>query len=142
MIIGGVAFLVIIALIIYLLVKNKKDKDSLTTKKVKKQLRKDDEILAKVQSQLNEIEKSNEREKLINSVTAPVTITSEMTRKPLVYEEVKEEPPVQTASRPTITRTVEQNEEEVVTPVTRVCSICGHRVSVTLKTCPYCKRSF
>ena len=25
---------------------------------------------------------------------------------------------------------------------TRVCSICGHRVSAQLKTCPYCKRSF
>ena len=139
-IIAGVTLLVAIGLVVYLLIKNKKDKDSLTTTKVKNQLKKDDEILAKVQSQLNQTEKQME-----NTITPTTPITPVSINLESYKEEPKEVEPIPVyrdepveGQESKIVEVVEKPQQEE----TRVCSICGHRVSAELKTCPYCKRSF
>ena len=137
-IIAGITLLGAIGLVVYLVIKNKKDKDSLTTTKVKKQLKHDDEVLAKVQNQLNEVEKPMEN--TIITPTTPVSINPEPVYKAEPIEPVVE-PTAFVAPQPA--KEVEVvDDDEPKAEVTRVCSICGHRVSTTLKTCPYCKRSF
>lgn len=167
LIIAGCISLVAVVAIIILLIKNKKGKDSATTTKVKKQLKHDDEILKKVQNQLNEIEKTAPRP--VVTPTTPLSIAQDAPRpranveQPTYRQEVRqeqerpvtrqsymeslrsEEPKREIAQEQVVRRPVVKEEvKEDIPPAnaTRVCSICGHRVSVTLKTCPYCKRSF
>ena len=88
--------------------------------------------------------------------TAPLTINPNFVNRNKVVEEqvvIPEEKEVNYI-KPEINNrfdfnSVREESEKIERPVvledkdaTKVCSICGHRVSASLKTCPYCKRSF
>ena len=138
--------------IIILLIKNKKDKDKITTDNLKNQLR-EEEILknSKVEEPKKEVDPFGP--------TAPLSINPNFVNRNKVVEEQVVIPDEKEEIKPSITPEInnkfnfnsfrEEYEVKEEKPVvledkdaTKVCSICGHRVSATLKTCPYCKRSF
>ena len=138
--------------IIILLIKNKKDKEKVTTDNLKNQLR-EEEILKNL--------KEEEPKKEVDPFgpTAPLSINTNFVNRNKVVEEQVVIPDEKEDVKPSITPEInnkfnfnsfrEESEVKEEKPVvledkdaTKVCSICGHRVSATLKTCPYCKRSF
>jgi len=136
--------------IIILLIKNKKDKDKITTDNLKNQLR-EEEILK------NSKEEEPKKEIDPFGPTAPLSINPNFVNrnKPIEEEQVViPEEKEFNYIKPEINNrfdfnSVREESEKIERPVvledkdaTKVCSICGHRVSASLKTCPYCKRSF
>ena len=137
--------------IIVLLIKNKKNKENFTDTNLKNQLR-EEEILKK--------SKVEEPKKEIDPFgpTAPLSINPNFVNRNKAIEEkqvvIPEEEDIKASITPEINNkfnlsSVDKSEVKEETPVvledkdaTKVCSICGHRVSASLKTCPYCKRSF
>jgi len=138
--------------IIILLIKNKKDKEKITTDNLKNQLI-EEEILknSKVEEPKKEVDPFGP--------TAPLSINPNFVNRNKVVEEQVVIPDEKEEIKPSITPEInnkfnfnsfrEEYEVKEEKPVvledkdaTKVCSICGHRVSATLKTCPYCKRSF
>lgn len=155
----GIASLTIIFVIV-LLIKNKKNK-SFNKPKVKpinnKKLKGDEALLAKVQAQLGETTKEEIKKPILEeSQSLPkkddILILDETlpTRKTQIGEQRIVEDKAKIDERIIENRIFEERkplEEEKASQapnssLTKVCSICGHRVSVNLETCPYCKRKF
>jgi len=138
--------------IIVLLIKNKKDKEKFTDNNLKNQLREEEILKAKtVEEPKKEIDPFGP--------TAPLSINTNFVNRNKAIEEEQviipdEKEQVKSTITPEINNkfnlnSVKKTETKEETPVvledkdaTKVCSICGHRVSASLKTCPYCKRSF
>lgn len=151
----GAAVIGVAALIgiIVLLIKNKKDKEKFTDTNLKNQLREEEILKSKV---------VEEPKKEVDPFgpTAPLSINPNFVNrnKPIEEEQVvipEEKEEVKPSITPeinnkfsfnSIKKESEVKEEKPVVledkDATKVCSICGHRVSASLKTCPYCKRSF
>lgn len=155
----GIASLALIFVIV-LLIKNKKNK-SFNNPKVKpvnnKKLKDDEALLAKVQAQLGETTKEEIKKPILEeSQSLPkkddILILDETlpTRKTQIGEQRIVENKARVDERIIENRNFEERkplEEEKPShtsnsSLTKVCSICGHRVSVNLETCPYCKRKF
>ncbi len=141
--------------IVVLLIKNKKDKDKITTDNLKNQLR-EEEIL----KQANLVHEEKKEEDPFGP-TKPLSINPNYENSyssQNINNIQQEKPTISNVSNnvgginPDLnnrfnfnTYKEEQEERPVVLEdkdATKVCSICGHRVSASLKTCPYCKRSF
>lgn len=140
--------------IIYLLIKNKKDKDKITTDTIKLQLHEQDMLK----------QAANEEQKLakepVNQYgpTTPLSINTGINQNnnqtPNTASSIRQATRYQEYPEPNNNRfdfnayreeEPEIKEQPVVLEnkdATKVCSICGHRVSASLKTCPYCKRNF
>ncbi len=137
-IVAGVIGVALIALIIILIIKNRKKKDQFGTDELKNQL-KEEELLKQASNEI--IEKN------VNSYgpTTPLSINGTGINNTFRdnYQSANEQ--ISKSLPPRVSPLEDKIERPVVledTDATKVCSICGHRVAASLKTCPYCKRSF
>lgn len=154
------AILVAVGLIVYIIIKNSKSKGSKESnvKKVKQETKDDDALLAKVQAQLSKgnIVTDEQSDSTITNQKENLTVTDESLpthkteigdsriERQIIKEqnEVKEEMIKPEATKEIVNLNVFEEKREQQPESTRVCSICGHRVSDSLKICPYCKRQF
>lgn len=161
-IIAGIIGISSIVGIVILLIKNKKDKDNTTD--LKNQIKEEDMLKhASLEKQLTDV-----KEKDAFGPTTPISPVGNINNNAFVRHDdinlnqnnVKEPLNTTPTFEPDLNSKINLNnyrqnftstnkDTEIERPVvledkeaTRVCSICGHRVSAQLKTCPYCKRSF
>lgn len=114
---------------------------------IKDQITEQDERLDKLEKDL-EITKMVEQIKTFEETKEqPVVKNESPSIDQLLYGATRGEKTVadvisQTESRPTrVTPDIDEDDDEVE-EVTKVCSICGHRIPVSTKVCPYCKKQF
>ena len=145
------AVIIAVALVIVLVMKNKKDPDKVKTKRVKdkKGTKETTDEVAKEEVKVEEV-KATTPEKDETLVIGEVKEELKAPEEVKAVVEEKEKIKVQTLDEveslddePKVVAKEDAEIPEKSTEIeTKICSICGHRVSVGAKTCPYCKRTW
>ena len=181
-IVAGLGVVLVILIILIIIDKTKKGDKTPKVKTTKSS----DDILKKVESQLNNIPQNNRvvmnnpvnnnvtdieeptnyvANNNVHNVEPPVVNEPKPIQQPVINNEQNVNPtPINNNVNPTnvnlsnnnvvqprsaneirqqtIVRNQEQMSDEINNGPTKICAICGHRVSASATVCPYCKRTW